>query len=67
MKAILHFEDEDRQEFLAAIHGSDMVFLLEQIDNKIRESLKYNTTNPTQCLEDIRADVREMLQRVDRL
>jgi len=67
MKAILHFEDDDRKEFIAAIHGPDMVYLLEQIDNKIRECLKYQTTNPQQCLEDIRTDVREMLQKVDRL
>lgn len=66
MKAILHFEEEERQELLGAIHSSDMVFLLEDIDKKIRECLKYQTTSPTQCLEDIRAEVNEMLATLDR-
>lgn len=69
-KATLKFDlDEERYEFMCAVHGHEFYSMLRDIDNKLRNLLKHggiSEISSDKLAEEIRVDISEVISKIDR-
>lgn len=59
--------DEERYEFLCAVHGHELFSTLFEIDNKLRNLLKHSgidDISSDKLAEEIRVDISEVLFKI---
>lgn len=61
MKAILEFNEEERDQLLYAIHGIDFYLVLEDLDNKLRAMEKYEDKEVIE-IDKMRDMIREFME-----
>jgi hypothetical protein len=62
MKSILEFNlPEEQEEFMLAVRGKDIMLVLYQLDQHLREKIKYPSDTVTQDTYDTYIEIREKL------
>ncbi len=60
MKRVLIFEDDDQDQFTAAIHGIDFWFCLWDLDQWLRSQIKYSDKTE---FEEIRDELYNIMHK----
>ena len=64
MKAILKFGDEEQDEFYRAVHATRMFTVMWELENTLRDWLKYENHNfktPDEALDGVRDTLNRLL------
>ena len=64
MKVTLEFGDEEQEEFFRAVHASEMFTVMWELENTLRNWLKYENHNfktPDEALDGVRDTLNRLL------
>lgn len=65
MKSTLEFDlPEEEKEFMLAVRGKDVMLVLYQLDQHLREKIKYPADTVTQDTYDTYIEIREKLNEL---